>query len=119
MHIGVDRKERARQQTLQRRNVIPVQAQSRCEMKPALDTAFALARTVMIDKPLAPGAPQLRIFGARDQARILQRDHRLIIIAIERPGLNLTLAALAAMKQPMKRMKAVIAFGAKLAQMPF
>jgi len=58
----------------------------------------------MIDKTRAPFAAHGRILAARDQACILDGDHRLVIVAIKRPGLHLTFAALAAVQQRMERM---------------
>ena len=74
---------------------------------------------VVIDQARAPFAPQRRIVAARDQARILDRDHRLIVVAVERPGLHLALGALAAVQQAVERMQAVIAPRADVAQRRF
>ncbi len=70
----------------------------------------------MIDEAPAPFAAQRRIVAARDQARVLDRDHRLVVVAIERPGLHLALGALAAVQQAVERMQAVIAPRADVAQ---
>src|SRR2546430_6512810 len=47
------------------------------ELEPARDAAVALALAVMIVQPRAPFAPHARILAARDQAGVLDRDHRL------------------------------------------
>src|SRR5262249_19671108 len=65
----------------------------------------------------APFSPQRRVVATRDQARVLHRDHRLVVVAIERPGLNLAFGAFAAVQQRMKRVQAVIAVRADGAQL--
>jgi hypothetical protein len=47
--------------------------------------------TIVIDDALAPDAPQRGVGHARQDDRILDGDDRLIIIAIQRPGLQLAL----------------------------
>ena len=56
------------------------------------------------------------IVAARDQARVLHRDHRLIIVAVERPGLHLAFGALAAVQERVERMQTMIAPRADIAQ---
>ena len=70
----------------------------------------------MVDQARTPFAADVGILATRDQARILHRDHGLVVVAIERPGLDLTLAALAAVQQMMERMQAMIATRADVAQ---
>ena len=74
---------------------------------------------VVIDQPRAPFAADRRIVATRDQARVLDRDHRLVIVAVERPGLDLALGAFAAVQQLVERMQPVIAPRADVAQRRF
>src|SRR5262249_40757131 len=53
---------------------------------------------------------------ARDHHGVFDRDRALVIIAVQRPGLHLTLVELAAVQQAVERMQAVIAGGADVAQ---
>src|SRR5262249_23051286 len=55
-------------------------------------------------------------FATGDQARILDWDHGLIVVTVERPRLHLTLGTFAAVQQRMKRVQAMIAPFANLAQ---
>src|SRR4029077_340493 len=55
----------------------------------------------------------------RDYHRVLDRDGALVIVAVQRPGLHLALVQFAAMQQPVKRMQAVIARFADMAQRGF
>ena len=77
------------------------------------------ALAVVIDQPRAPFAADRGIVAARDQARVLDRDHRLVIVAVERPGLDLALGAFAAVQELVERMQAVIAPRADVAQRRF
>ena len=63
-------------------------------------------------KPLTPQEleAQLRAIGA-------QRYHRLVVVAVERPGLDLALGAFAAVQQRVERVQAVIAPRADGAQL--
>jgi hypothetical protein len=70
----------------------------------------------VIDEAAAPLPPDILVSAARDQARILHRDHRLVVIAVEGPGLDLALGALAAMEQVVERMQAMISPRADIAQ---
>ena len=74
---------------------------------------------VVIDQAAAPFAARCGIFATRDQARILDRDHGLIIVAIERPGLHLAFAAGAAVQELVERMQPVVAPRADVAQACF
>ena len=78
-----------------------------------------VALAVVVDEPAAPFAARRRILAARDQARVLDRDHRLVVVAVERPGLDLALGAFAAVQQLVERMQAVIAPRADVAQRGF
>ncbi len=76
-------------------------------------------KPVMIDQAAPPFAANGCIIATRDQARILHRDHGLIVIAIERPGLHLAFAARAAVQEFVERVQAVIAPCADVAQPRF
>ena len=71
----------------------------------------------MVHQTAPPLPAQGGLVAARDQARILHRDHRLVIVSVERPGLDLALRALTAVEQHMKRVQAVIAAGADVVQL--
>src|SRR3954447_9082308 len=116
MHIAVDGKARGRQQTLERSHVAAVEAEAVGERQPAGDAAIIFRPAIVIDQARAPFAPYGGIIAARDQTGVLHRDHRLVIVAIERPGLHLAFGQLAAMQQPMKWMQVMIAPGADVAQ---
>jgi hypothetical protein len=66
----------------------------------------------VIDDPLAPDPPQFRIGHPRQDDRILDRDRRLVAIAVEGPGPELILAERALVHHQMKWMPVVITLGA-------
>src|SRR6266404_2977533 len=76
--------------------------------RPPRSTLFPYTTLFRSQAP-APLAADIGVVAARDQARILHRDPGLIVIAVERPGLDLAPGALAAVQQVMKGMQAMIA----------
>src|SRR6202040_554261 len=110
---------RRRQEAPQRRDIIAVEAKPVGQLEPARDTAFALAVAVVIGEAAPPRAACRRILAARDQARVLDRDHRLIIVTVEGPGLHLAFAASAAMQELVERVQPMIAPRAEVAQTGF
>ena len=74
------------------------------------------SQAVMILDALAPLPPILGIGHPGQDRRILDRDHRLIIIAVERPGLHLFIGALTAVQAALKPMQVMVALGTDLAQ---
>src|SRR6266446_872461 len=119
MHIGFDRKARCRKQALKRRDVVAVKSKTVGELEPARNAAFAGRIAVVVDEAAAPLAPHVAVKAARDQARILHRDHRLVVVAVERPRLDLALGAFAAMEQMMERVQAVVAPRPDVTQLGF
>src|SRR6266849_1851208 len=119
MHIGFDRKARCRKQALERCDVVALESKTVGELEPARNAAFAGCIAVVVDKAATPLAPYVPIKAARDQARVLHRDHGLVVVAVERPGLDLTLGAFAAMEQMMERMQAVVAPRPDVTQLGF
>jgi hypothetical protein len=70
----------------------------------------------MVDDPPAPFPAQRRRRQARDQIGVLCRNPGLIVITVERPGLDLSAVELAVAHQVMKRMAVVVALLADLPQ---
>src|SRR4051794_12691716 len=119
MHIGLDSELRAGEKPAQRGHILAPEPQSAGQLEPARDAAVVLALPIMIVQAAPPLAPDRAVFAARNQARILDWDQRLIIIAIECPGLHLALGAFATVQQPVKRMQAMIALRTDIAQLGF
>src|SRR5262249_61547344 len=63
--------------------------------------------------------PDVPIKAARDQARVLHRDHGLVVVAVERPGLDLALGAFPAVEEMMERVHAVVAPRPDVTQLGF
>src|SRR5467141_1634592 len=107
----------SRKQSRQRNDVVAVEAEPVGQLEPARDPAFVFALAIMVDQAPPPLPAQVGLVTARDQARVLARDHRLVIVPIECPRLNLALRALTAVQQHMKRVQAVIPACADVAQL--
>src|SRR5882757_1210900 len=116
MHIGFDREAGRWQNALGRFHIGAVEPESFGEFQPALDAALGADVAIMVLDAVPPFHPDAAVAKTRDHHRVLDRDRALIIIAVQRPGLHLALVELAAMQQAVKRMQAVIAGRADLAQ---
>src|SRR5689334_20841223 len=55
-----------------------------------------------------PGSPELAIMHAADERRVLAGHRRLVAVAVERPGLHLSLVELAAVQEVMERVKIMV-----------
>src|SRR4030088_2380733 len=73
----------------------------------------------MIFYSVPPLQPDAAVAEARDHHRVLDRNGALVIIAVQRPGLHLSLVELAAMQQTVKRMQVMVTRGADPAQRRF
>src|ERR1700722_3185616 len=119
MHIGVHRKARRRQDALGRFHIGAVEPQSLGQLQPALDAALGSEIAVMVFYPVPPFEPDAAVAEARDHDGVLDRNGALVIITVQRPGLHLALVQLAAVQQAVKRMQAVIARRADVAECGF
>src|SRR5690242_13208758 len=97
VHIGLDREARGRKDTAVRGDIASLEPEAIGERQPPDDATIIVAFAVVIDDALAPDTPQLRIAHPRQDGSVFHRDHALIIVAIERPGLDLSAIELAGM----------------------
>ena len=118
VNIGFHRIAGDRQDRAGADDEVAIEPQALGELDPAVDAAVGFVFAVVIDDALAPNAAQRRILDARQDGGVLDRDRRLVIIAVERPGLELNLAAPSLMHQPVQRMQIVIARRADLRAAP-
>src|ERR1700733_11701646 len=109
MHVGFHRKARRRQNAFGGFDVSRVETEAFGQFQPALDAALGAWITVMVFDSVPPFHANAAIAKARDHHRILDRDRALVIVAVQRPGLHLSLVELTAVQQPVKGMQAVIA----------
>src|SRR5882762_4093471 len=86
------------------------------QLQPPLDASSPGGVPVMIDQPLAPCPSELRIFAARKNDRVLDRDHALVVVTVQGPRLQLTAAQLTLMHEQMKRMLVMVALFAHPSQ---
>src|SRR3954464_13462951 len=73
----------------------------------------------MVLDAVPPFQPDGAVAEARDHHRVLDRNRALVIVAVQRPGLHLSLVQFAAVQQAVKRMQIVIARRTDLAQRRF
>src|SRR5262249_11091872 len=86
------------------------------QLQPAFDAALAADIAVMILDAVAPFHACRAVAEARDHDRVLDRNRALVKVAVQRPGLHLALAELAAVQKLMERMQVVISRRADMAQ---
>src|SRR5262249_4152027 len=113
---GVDREAGRRQDSGERRHIVALEPEPIRELEPACNAALARLGAVVIDHTAAPLAADIAVGAARDQARILHGDHGLIVVAGERPGLDLALGALAAVQEVVERVQPMVPPRADVAQ---
>ena len=94
---------------MQRGHILSLEPKAIGQMQPSRNAAVAFALAVVVDEARPPFAPHRGVLAARDQARVLDRDHRLVVVTVERPGLDLALTASAAVQQLVEGVQPVIA----------
>src|ERR1017187_198903 len=87
MKIFISNKARSRKNFVRPRYPISLQPGRFRQLDPAQNTAVALLIAVVIDNALPPRAPECRVSGARENDRVFDRNDRLVVIAVQRPGL--------------------------------
>ena len=79
------------------------------EVQPFFDAAGFGAVAVVIEDALAPGEAEGGIFGAREDCGVFNGDAALVVVAVERPGLELAAGEFAFVHQEMEGMFVVVA----------
>src|SRR5580658_580846 len=116
VEIFIADKARGRQNLSRAHHPFSLKSRSFRQLDPAQDSTLAPLVAVVIHNAFAPDAAERRIGRARKNDRVLDRNDRLIVIPIQRPGLQLSAAKLAFVHEQMKRMLMVITLLADLAQ---
>src|SRR6476661_4583787 len=98
MHVSFDRKAGRGQYAFRGFYIGRIEPKPLGQFQPALNTALSADVTVMILDPMPPFETDAAIAKARDHYRIFDRDCALVIIAVQRPGLHLSLVQLAAVQ---------------------
>src|SRR5271166_2164602 len=109
IQIFIHRKACSRKNPFTSANLSRIETSGLRQLYPTLDTAFAGSIAIVIDYALAPRSAEDRVRTARQDNRILNRDDALIVIAVQRPGLQLAAAQLAFVHQQMKRVLVMVA----------
>jgi hypothetical protein len=119
MDIGVHGIACAGEQALQRDHIVAVDAQTVGQHQPALDAAGLGAVAVMVLDAAAPFAAQVGRGQAREKRGVLRGNAGLIVVAVERPGLDLRLGQLPRVQQPVEGVQDVVALGADRRELRF
>src|SRR5439155_7198125 len=98
MHVGIDRKAGRGKDAFGGFHVSAVEPEALSELQPALDAAFGAGVAVVVFDPMPPFAPDAAVAETRDHHGILDRNGALVIVAVQRPSLHLSLVQLAAMQ---------------------
>src|SRR5690242_14427576 len=77
--------------------------------QPLFNAARLDAVAIMIEDAFAPGEAKVRIFAARQNGRIFEGNAALIVVAVQRPRLELAPRELTFVHKQVKRMLVVIA----------
>ena len=101
------------------RMTVAIETRGLRELNPFFDAAGARAVAIVIDDALAPGAAEGRIVAAREDDGVLDGNDALVVVAIERPGLQLAARQFAFVHQQVERMLVVVALGADGSQALF
>src|SRR3546814_2187594 len=78
-HIGVDGEAGGGKNALERAHALLVEADAFGQDQPAVDAAAPLRGSIVVDDAADPFAPEGRVLGAGQEARILQRNTVLVI----------------------------------------
>ena len=98
MNVGVDRKACRRKKAVEGGNIVAIEADPGGKAQPSRHATVVIPTAVVINQALAPRPPYRRIIAARDERGIFDRNHRLVVVAIQRPCLHLPLGAKAGVK---------------------
>src|SRR5712692_8659232 len=79
------------------------------QAQPFFDAARLRAIAIVIENAFAPRLTEGGIFAARENRGILDGNAALVVVAVERPGLQLPARELSLVHQQMKRMLVVVA----------
>src|SRR5664279_3424991 len=98
---------------------LPIEPGRLRQLDPTQNSATTLVISdlaVVIDNAFPPDAAERRIRGTRKNDRVFDRNNRLVVITVQRPGLQLSAAEFAFVHEQVKRMFVVITLFADLAQ---
>ncbi len=107
--VGLDGVARGGEDAFAADGLIAGEAGGFDEAQPLFDAAGFGAVAVVIEDALAPGEAEGGIFGARENRGVFDGDAALVVVAIERPGLELAAGELAFVHQEMEGVLVVIA----------
>ena len=112
MDVGVHREAGGGEHALLTENALAFEPQALAEVQPLRHPALTFPGPVVIDHALRPLAAQLRVDDPGHERRVLDGDPALVVVAIERPGLELPASEAAFAHQHVEGVLVVVALGA-------
>src|SRR5207245_8966206 len=89
IQVGIHRVVHPRQNSTQRRDLLPAETGCLSQSDPLFDAARMCAVAVMVDDTLTPCAAKCRILTSRENDRVLDWNDALVVVAVVRQGLML------------------------------
>src|SRR6266404_4581456 len=89
VNVGLDGETGRGKNGLAAERVFTGQTGSFDKTQPFFNASGPVAVPIMIEDAFSPGEAKVRIFAARQNCRVLDRDAALIVIAIQSPRLKL------------------------------
>ena len=114
--VGLDEAPRSRrrrahagQHVREALDLAALEADGLGQREPELEPAAALLVAVVVVDALHPAAPEARVRGLREDQPVLDRDARLVVVAVAHPGLDLLPGQRARVHAQVERMAVVVA----------
>src|ERR1700730_13082424 len=89
IEILISNKPSGRQNLARTYHLLAIEPGRFRQLDPAQDSPLAMLVTVVVHDAFPPDAPKRRISRTRKNDRVLHRNNRLVVITIQRPGLQL------------------------------
>ena len=119
VHVGVDCETGRGQHSVFGEDALPIEPQPLAQVQPLRDAPLSLASAVVVHDALRPLPAQIRVDDPRHQGRVLDGDSTLVVVAVERPGLNLSAVERSIAHQSVEGMVVVVALGSDPVQPRF
>ena len=117
LHVAVACEAHARQDGAAARHLLPVEPDALGQAEPERETALALLLAVVVLDPPDPRSAERGVLRLRQDDRVLDRDARLVVVAVQHPLLELEARQLPVVHEGVVAVVIVIA-GLALAPQP-
>src|ERR1035438_754498 len=108
MNVRLHREARGGKDSISAQRLVAIESDSFDQLQPLFDAARSRAVPIMVQNSFAPGDSKRGIFTARKNGRVFDRDMFLIVVAIQRPGLQLAASEFSFVHEQVKRMPVMV-----------